>query len=140
MQYVRKRKNRKFFLATFAQVNHRVQFSSRKLFFAGISGHTWNFFSDFSGFPELVGTQFVIHVPYNATFQVSKMPWNDEELQPETGLISERLASINGRGVLTINSQPNVNGASSSDPKVGWGVNDGYIYQKVQSICLLPQV
>ena len=68
------------------------------------------------------------------------MPWNDEELQPETGLISERLASINGRGVLTINSQPNVNGASSSDPKVGWGVNDGYIYQKVHSICLLPQV
>ena len=59
------------------------------------------------------------------------MPWNDEELQPETGLISDKLAFVNGRGVLTINSQPNVNGVSSSDPRVGWGTPNGYIFQKV---------
>ena len=63
--------------------------------------------------------------------QVSKMPWNDEELQAETGLISDKLSTINGQGVLTINSQPNLNGVSSNDPRIGWGAPNGYIYQKV---------
>lgn len=62
--------------------------------------------------------------------KVTKVPWNDDELSPETGLILDKLASINERGVLTINSQPNINGASSSDPNVGWGSPNGYIYQK----------
>lgn len=62
------------------------------------------------------------------------MPWNDDELSPETNLITEQLEAINKRGVLTINSQPNVNGAPSSDSKVGWGSPNGYIYQKVR-IC-----
>ena len=59
------------------------------------------------------------------------MPWNDDELSAETNLITEQLEAINKRGVLTINSQPNVNGAPSSDIKVGWGSPNGYIYQKV---------
>lgn len=67
-------------------------------------------------------------------FKVCSMPWNDEELSPETNLIKEQLEAINKRGVLTINSQPNVNGAPSSDSKVGWGSPNGYIYQKVR-IC-----
>ncbi|WAR15195.1 MTHR-like protein [Mya arenaria] len=62
--------------------------------------------------------------------KVMQVPWNDDELSPETDLISQKLASINERGVLTINSQPNVNGATSSDPNVGWGAPNGYIYQK----------
>ena len=41
------------------------------------------------------------------------------------------LAEINKAGFLTINSQPNVNAANSSDPIVGWGGAGGYIYQKV---------
>ena len=40
------------------------------------------------------------------------------------------LASINGHGFLTINSQPNVNASPSNDEKVGWGGSGGYIYQK----------
>jgi hypothetical protein len=37
---------------------------------------------------------------------------------------------LNSKGILTINSQPNVNGLPSSDPVIGWGSNDGYVYQK----------
>lgn len=65
-----------------------------------------------------------------AGVKVTKVPWNDDELSPETSLITDRLVRINERGVLTINSQPNVNGVPSSDHKVGWGAPNGYIYQK----------
>jgi methylenetetrahydrofolate reductase (NADPH) len=64
---------------------------------------------------------------------VTKVPWNDDELSPETSLITDKLASINERGVLTINSQPNINGAPSADPNLGWGAPNGYIYQKVKN-------
>src|SRR5438105_2569588 len=64
------------------------------------------------------------------TEQVTKMPWNDEELSLETLAITGRLGSLNQRGVLTINSQPNVNGAPSNDPVHGWGQHGGYVYQK----------
>jgi len=33
-------------------------------------------------------------------------------------------------GLLTINSQPRVNGALSTDPSVGWGPAHGFVYQK----------
>lgn len=49
---------------------------------------------------------------------MTKIPWNDEELSPETTEITEKLAQLNKRGVLTINSQPNVNGLPSNDPTV----------------------
>lgn len=62
--------------------------------------------------------------------KVTKVPWNDDELSAETTLLTEKLADFNKRGVLTINSQPNVNGASSEDPVVGWGMPGGYVYQK----------
>jgi methylenetetrahydrofolate reductase (NADPH) len=61
---------------------------------------------------------------------VTRLPWNDDELALETGLIVDRLAKLNRNGILTINSQPNVNGVSSSDEKVGWGGPGGYVYQK----------
>jgi methylenetetrahydrofolate reductase (NADPH) len=62
--------------------------------------------------------------------KVTRLPWNDDELALETGLIVDRLAKLNRNGILTINSQPNVNGVSSSDEKVGWGGPGGYVYQK----------
>ncbi|KAK4299390.1 hypothetical protein Pmani_028322, partial [Petrolisthes manimaculis] len=62
--------------------------------------------------------------------KVTKVPWNDDILSAETSLLTEKLANFNKRGVLTINSQPNVNGASSEDPVVGWGMPGGYVYQK----------
>ena len=63
------------------------------------------------------------------------MPWNDDEVSPETIRLAGNLVSINKRGVLTINSQPNVNGEPSTDPVVGWGAANGYVYQKVTLTC-----
>jgi methylenetetrahydrofolate reductase (NADPH) len=61
---------------------------------------------------------------------VRHFPWTDEELALETTLI-QQLIEYNKRGILTINSQPAVNGNPSSDPIVGWGTPNGYVYQKV---------
>lgn len=62
--------------------------------------------------------------------KVTKIPWNDEELSAETSPLTDTLAQLNKKGVLTINSQPNVNGLTSSDPTHGWGQPGGYIYKK----------
>ena len=70
-------------------------------------------------------------VHYPLPLQVTALPWNDDELAAETGKLVERLASLNHRGVLTINSQPAVNGAPSDDSVYGWGPHGGYVYQKV---------
>ena len=59
------------------------------------------------------------------------LPWNDEPLATETNLLKDELEKVNRRGVLTINSQPNINGKPSSDPIVGWGPPGGYVFQKV---------
>lgn len=74
--------------------------------------------------------------------QVLCLPWNDEPLAQETNLLKEQLEKVNRRGVLTINSQPNINGGASSDPVVGWGPPGGYVYQKVwhQPGCALRAV
>ena len=62
---------------------------------------------------------------------VRHFPWKDEEMSPETKLIQDHLIECNRKGILTINSQPAVNGKPSSDPTFGWGVKYGYVYQKV---------
>ena len=71
---------------------------------------------------------------------MKSLPWNDDTVAPETVMIKEKLEFLNSKGILTINSQPQVNAAPSSDPLVGWGGSGGYIYQKVQvNCCLLYQ-
>lgn len=45
-------------------------------------------------------------------------------------MLLEPLKLLNGRGFLTINSQPQVNGAPSTDGVVGWGNSNGFVYQK----------
>uniref|UniRef100_A0A914W6R0 methylenetetrahydrofolate reductase (NADPH) n=1 Tax=Plectus sambesii TaxID=2011161 RepID=A0A914W6R0_9BILA len=63
--------------------------------------------------------------------KVTKLPWNEQEnTQEETRLINEQLLWCNNNGIITINSQPAVNGAPSTDPLVGWGQPGGYCYQK----------
>ncbi|EDO41828.1 predicted protein [Nematostella vectensis] len=62
--------------------------------------------------------------------KVTSLPWNDEELALETSFIKEKLIHFNSNGILSINSQPSVNAASSTDPLLGWGGEGGYIYQK----------
>jgi methylenetetrahydrofolate reductase (NADPH) len=41
--------------------------------------------------------------------------------------------------LLTINSQPCVNGAKSSDPVFGWGPKNGFIYQKAYYEFFIPK-
>ena len=64
------------------------------------------------------------------------LPWNEDELAPETFKVSEDLAQVNRSGILTINSQPHVNAAKSTDPVFGWGGAGGYVYQKVCTLTL----
>lgn len=60
------------------------------------------------------------------------LPWSEmDSLQHETGKIQQRLVALNRSGLLTVNSQPAVNGAPSADPHVGWGASNG---------CAAPQV
>lgn len=62
--------------------------------------------------------------------EVPSLPWSDSALAPEATVIQRNLATINKKGYLTINSQPAVNGAKSTDPLYGWGPANGYVYQK----------
>ncbi|CAF0845192.1 unnamed protein product [Brachionus calyciflorus] len=62
--------------------------------------------------------------------KITNFPWCEEGLALETNLLQNELERFNRQGILTINSQPNVNGAPSSDPVIGWGSSDGYVYQK----------
>jgi len=62
--------------------------------------------------------------------KIRRTPWNDEELSGETALIKDKLAKVNQQGILTINSQPSANCVPSSDPVLGWGGSNGYIFQK----------
>jgi methylenetetrahydrofolate reductase (NADPH) len=62
--------------------------------------------------------------------QINELPWCDSPVQAETGKISQALLDLNMAGYWTINSQPQVNAASSSDPDIGWGGSGGYVFQK----------
>lgn len=61
---------------------------------------------------------------------VKQLPWCEQALSLESSMIRENLKWINSNGFLTINSQPRVNGAPSSDPSFGWGGDDGFVFQK----------
>jgi methylenetetrahydrofolate reductase (NADPH) len=79
----------------------------------------WNIFEAFiSGNPNKDG------------YKITTFPWCEDDLAPETNLLKDKLVKLNRNGILTINSQPNVNGAPSNDPIIGWGSPDGYVYQK----------
>lgn len=62
--------------------------------------------------------------------EIKELPWNDQSLSVESETIKDQLIRLNSNGLLTINSQPKVNGASSSDPIHGWGRPNGWVYQK----------
>jgi methylenetetrahydrofolate reductase (NADPH) len=58
------------------------------------------------------------------------LPWSEAPITSEADIIKTDLISLNKRGLLTINSQPAVDGVRSSDPVYGWGPTNGYVYQK----------
>lgn len=62
--------------------------------------------------------------------EIDAMPWFDSPLAIESEIIKDQLVRLNKRGLLTINSQPRVNSAPSSDSSVGWGGDNGIVYQK----------
>jgi methylenetetrahydrofolate reductase (NADPH) len=66
---------------------------------------------------------------------IPHIPWCEMPLQPESFFIQKQLARLNRAGFLTINSQPAVNGVSSSHKTFGWGCRGGYIYQKAYCEC-----
>ncbi|XP_044301436.1 methylenetetrahydrofolate reductase [Varanus komodoensis] len=73
---------------------------------------------------------YITGEPNRNGHKVTCLPWNDEPLAAETNLMQEELAKVNQRGILTINSQPNINGKPSTDRIVGWGPDGGYVFQK----------
>ncbi|KAE8591852.1 hypothetical protein XENTR_v10018592 [Xenopus tropicalis] len=77
-----------------------------------------------------VFTYYISGEPNPNGHKVTCLPWNDDPLAPETNLLKSELQKVNKRGILTINSQPNVNGKPSTDPIVGWGPSRGYVFQK----------
>ncbi|CAF4946598.1 unnamed protein product, partial [Rotaria socialis] len=50
---------------------------------------------------------------------VHHFPWKDEAISPETNFIHDHLIKYNRKGILTISSQPAVNGKSSTDSIFG---------------------
>jgi len=69
--------------------------------------------------------------------KVPHLPWCETPLQPESFTIQSQLAALNRGGFLTVNSQPPVNGVSSSHPIYGWGGAGGYVYQKGYCECFV---
>lgn len=76
--------------------------------------------------PQDMGTLIVRYL----SGQLSSLPWSDSPISNEIDSIKENLISLNQRGILTINSQPAVNGVRSTHPIHGWGPANGYVYQK----------
>ena len=62
--------------------------------------------------------------------KIPHIPWCETPLQPESFLIQPQLSRLNKAGLLTINSQPAVNGVPSTHKTFGWGGRGGYVYQK----------
>lgn len=62
--------------------------------------------------------------------EVDSLPWSESPLTGEASDIQNDLVDLNKRGLMTINSQPAVNGAKSTDPVHGWGPKSGFVYQK----------
>jgi len=67
--------------------------------------------------------------------RIPHIPWCETPLQPESFVIQRQLAKLNRVGFLTINSQPFVNAAPSTDKTYGWGGPGGYVYQKAYCEC-----
>ncbi|KAI8687095.1 hypothetical protein LRP88_13537 [Fusarium phalaenopsidis] len=62
--------------------------------------------------------------------EIDSLPWSESPLTSEADEIRDDLVELNKRGLLTVNSQPAVNGVKSSHPVHGWGPSNGYVYQK----------
>ena len=62
--------------------------------------------------------------------KLGRLPWSEGGISAEAESIKRDLVDLNQRGLLTINSQPAIDGMHSSHPVHGWGPAGGYVYQK----------
>eukprot|EP00923_Selenidium_pygospionis_P016113 GHVN01028228.1.p1 GENE.GHVN01028228.1~~GHVN01028228.1.p1 ORF type:complete len:316 (+),score=43.07 GHVN01028228.1:1011-1958(+) len=74
-----------------------------------------------------VAKVFIAYIKGGAT---KRLPWCPDRIGDETNVIKRQLVKMNMLGLLTVNSQPRVNAALSSDPIFGWGPKGGFCYQK----------
>mmetsp|Transcript_7139 Transcript_7139/g.18486 ORF Transcript_7139/g.18486 Transcript_7139/m.18486 type:complete len:512 (-) Transcript_7139:2172-3707(-) len=61
---------------------------------------------------------------------VKALPWCSTPVGGETGVIENQLCALISAGLYSINSQPAVNGLSSTHSTFGWGGGKGRVYQK----------
>ena len=61
---------------------------------------------------------------------LDRLPWSEGGISAEANAIKPELLDLNRRGLLSINSQPAIDGVSSTHPTHGWGPPGGYVYQK----------
>ena len=71
--------------------------------------------------------------------KINCLPWSDTQVTTEINSIKANLIKLNENGILTINSQPKINGVKSNDPIFGWGPSNGYVYQKQYLEFLIPK-
>ncbi|GIJ88780.1 hypothetical protein Asppvi_007707 [Aspergillus pseudoviridinutans] len=70
--------------------------------------------------------------------ELDRLPWSDSPISSEANVIKDNLVQLNSRGLLTVNSQPAVNGVRSSHPVFGWGPKNGFVYQKAYLELFIP--
>src|SRR3569833_413677 len=70
--------------------------------------------------------------------KLDSLPWSESPLTSAADPIKDDLIRLNRRGLITVNSQPAVNGVRSSPPVHGWGPPNGYVYQKAYLELLVP--
>ncbi|KAK5075511.1 methylenetetrahydrofolate reductase (NAD(P)H) met13 [Lithohypha guttulata] len=72
---------------------------------------------------------------------LDRLPWCEGKISSEADSLKDHLLDINRRGLLSINSQPAVNGFPSNHPVHGWGPKGGYVYQKAYlELLVFPSV
>ncbi|KAF6240956.1 hypothetical protein HO173_000749 [Letharia columbiana] len=72
---------------------------------------------------------------------LQSLPWSEAPITSEAEAIRPELINLNRRGLLTITSQPSVNGVKSTHPVHGWGPKGGYVYQKTYvELLISPQL
>lgn len=73
--------------------------------------------------------------------ELKSLPWSESPITSESEAIRNELIYMNQRGLLTITSQPSVNGVKSTHPVHGWGPPGGYVYQKAYvELLISPQL
>jgi methylenetetrahydrofolate reductase (NADPH) len=73
--------------------------------------------------------------------ELDRLPWSEGALAAEANPIKNDLLKLNHNGLLTINSQPAIDGASSTDTTHGWGPPGGWVYQKAYlELLVFPSV